>query len=408
MKHIESSPDVLLSIVIATHNRANYAVHAIKSILSINSRSLELVVHDTSTNDLLLIDVQPFLTDCRLHYQHCADRLSMTENHNRALAMARGEYVCVIGDDDTVSFEVIDAVEWASRNNIDAISPNVVANYAWPDFRSKTFGAGHSSRIYINKFSCDVAFISTEAGLKDALETACQGTDGLPKIYHGIVKRSVMERIRSEAGNYFFGVSPDVSGALAIALMTKSFAEVDYPLTIPGAAGNSNTGRSAMNAHRGKLEDDPHIKPYKDLVWPELIPKFFSVETVWGQAAYETLGKLDASRLDSFNFIALYSTCLVNHPDYRSEIFKALTVYKNAFHLTAASVYGRLAWSVMKLVIAKTSRLAKRALKPTAAGGRFFVPNIENVFEAGGALKTFLDQKGISFRSGLKPPGPDS
>src|SRR3989442_1324408 len=134
----------ILSVVIATHNRSNYAIHAAKSVLSIASESIELIIHDTSTDGKLLTEIEELKKDSRLQYHYCDVRLSMTENHNRALSMAKGEYICLIGDDDTVSFEILDAVQWAIQNNIDAISPKVIANYAWPDFLSKNFGAGHS------------------------------------------------------------------------------------------------------------------------------------------------------------------------------------------------------------------------------------------------------------------------
>lgn len=392
----------ILSVVIATHNRSEYAVQAVKSVLNIESELIEIILHDTSTDGKLPLNIKPQLYDGRLHYHHCDDRLSMTENHNRALAMAKGEYVCLIGDDDTISFEILDAVEWAIKNNIEAISSKIIASYYWPDFRSKTFGAGHASRLYLNNFTSNIAANDCQLSLKISLKTACQGTDGLPKIYHGIVKRSVMEKIKSKAGDYFFGVSPDISGAIGVALMTNSFSLLDYPLTIAGGAGNSNSGRSAMNAHRGKLEDDPHIKPYKNLMWPELIPKFFSVETVWGQAAYETLSKLDSEKLKLFNFIHLYSVCIINHPTYYKEIFNALNYCKNNSEKSTRKIFYQFFLCVMDLSFKKIIKLTKRALRPTAAGGLFFIPSIENIFYAGEALKNYLNEKGLSLRKMLQ------
>ncbi|MHC5879375.1 hypothetical protein ACYT69_10660, partial [Streptococcus pyogenes] len=64
---------------------------------------------------------------------------------------------------------------------------------------------------------------------------------------------------------------------------------VDLPFTMPGASGGSNTGRSAVNKHKGDLSKDAHMRPFKDLQWPAVLPRFFSVETVWAHAAWETL-----------------------------------------------------------------------------------------------------------------------
>jgi glycosyltransferase involved in cell wall biosynthesis len=137
----------LVSIVIPTHNRAQYAFSCIESLLRINSDTMEVVVSDTSTTDALQsrvesLDLQSYKTT--LNYFRPEESLDMTGNHNSAVAAARGKYVCLIGDDDTVTHELIDAAEWADKNNIDCLSPKVVSNYAWPDFRSLSFGTGQA------------------------------------------------------------------------------------------------------------------------------------------------------------------------------------------------------------------------------------------------------------------------
>ncbi|MGH7745853.1 MAG: glycosyltransferase family 2 protein, partial [Candidatus Dormibacteria bacterium] len=124
-----NEPDImksqpLLSIVIPTHNRAKYAVHAIPSILNNLQGRIELIVHDTSDSNDLEFFVSGIL-DKRLIYRHTDQKLSMTENHNRAMELARGEYVCLIGDDDNVSPEIQSATEWAKIKGIDVLSPNV-------------------------------------------------------------------------------------------------------------------------------------------------------------------------------------------------------------------------------------------------------------------------------------------
>lgn len=92
------------------------------------------------------------MADPRLVYRHAGARLSITDNHNAAMALS-GEYVCLIGDDDGVNPEIIDAVRWAKANGVDALTPRIVANYCWPDFRTATFGARHASRLYVGRIS---------------------------------------------------------------------------------------------------------------------------------------------------------------------------------------------------------------------------------------------------------------
>ncbi|MBI6660525.1 glycosyltransferase, partial [Pseudomonas carnis] len=142
-----SNVDYLVSIVIATHNRSKYAIPCIESLLSIGSSEIQVVVHDTSNDVCELAAWAGQSADSRLIYVHWADRLSMTENHERALKLATGEYICLIGDDDTVSSYIIDIANYAKKQNIKMLTPKVKAAYYWPDFRTKNYGAAHAGRI---------------------------------------------------------------------------------------------------------------------------------------------------------------------------------------------------------------------------------------------------------------------
>ncbi len=274
---------------------------------------MELVVSDTSTDGVLEKLVRegehPPCADPRFKYLRPADRLDMTGNHNFAIGAASGEFVCLIGDDDTITEDLILAAQWARENDIDVIAPKVMSNYVWPDFRSRIFGAGHAGRLYLPSRIGSVHIRQSSASVTEALLNAVQGTDGLPKIYHGIVRRSILEKARELSGAYFHGSSPDVSGAIALALCGDKFVEIDYPLTIPGASGGSNTGRSAMNQHKGKLGHESQTKAFEIAGWTEGVPRFFSVETVWAHAALETIAKISPVVLPRFKFARLISVC---------------------------------------------------------------------------------------------------
>jgi glycosyltransferase involved in cell wall biosynthesis len=124
----------LLTVAIPTHNRARYAIPTIRSILAIPRPDLEIVVSDTSTDGELatfMTDKQNIWTnDPRLIYFQPQEKLDMTGNHNSALARAKGEFICLIGDDDTIVEDALVAAAWAKENDIDLIAPGVVANYA--------------------------------------------------------------------------------------------------------------------------------------------------------------------------------------------------------------------------------------------------------------------------------------
>lgn len=368
----------LLSVVMPTHQRARYAVHAVRSVLAIASPSLELVVHDTS-DDASLAEPMAAIDDARLRYVHCREPLSMTENHNRAIALARGRYACLIGDDDSILPEALDAAAWADAHGVDAIAPEVVANYAWPDFRSRAFGAGHAGRLYLKRRWGAAARRDARADLLAALDRAALGTDGLPKIYHGLVARTVLERLHARGGAVFHGTSPDVSGAVGVAATIGHYLWVDHPLTLPGASAGSNTGRSATGTHVGRVEEDPHTRRFRDLAWPDVLPRFVSVETVWAHAVHATLAAIEPALLPRYRMARLYGTCLVRSPAWREPIVAAARTWARREGVGAAALWSRIGAEALAEASRRALLLGRRALRPSAAGGRLYADRIDDV-----------------------------
>ena len=395
---------LLLSIVIPTHNRAKYAIYAIKSILKIESNDIELVVTDTSTNDLLqeMLKKDALLEDKRLKYIRPVDKLDMTGNHNAAVSHATGEYLCLIGDDDTITEELIDVAKWALENNIEIIAPNIVANYAWPDFKSITFGNKHASRLYIPRKVKGISYHDSVSAYRGALKNAAQGTDNMPKIYHGLVRHSVLEKLKQVSGNYFWGSSPDVSGAVGLALCSTQFVVIDYPLTIPGASGGSNTGRSALKQHTGKLSSEDQTKTFVEKGWSVGVPKFFSVETVWAHAAIETIQRINPATVSDFNFAKLLAVCKVLHPEYLKEIVTAEQEVILAYQLMPSQFHAAIKKGIWHYRIKRLFYIIRRALRPTASGGRLFIPNLQTVEETPPALENYLKSKTWEVKDFLK------
>jgi hypothetical protein len=391
----------LLSVAIPTHNRARYAIPAIRSILTIPSPDLEVVVSDTSTDGelaaLMADKTNAWASDPRLNYFRPQEKLDMTGNHNAALGAARGEFVCLIGDDDTIVTDALVAASWAKVKAIDLIAPNVVANYVWPDFKSRFLGDRHASRLYFARRMGGAVVVDSKVALASALKNATQGTDGLPKIYHGLVRRTVLEKIREISGTYFHGSSPDVSGAIALALCSNSFLIVDYPLTIPGASGGSNTGRSAMNTHKGQLSQESQTKGFETGGWSFGVPRFFSVETVWAHAALETIRRIDTQQVSAFNFPRLLAICQVLHPEFSSEIQRATPEVEGILECDSNALSGIVRNEMHRYRWDRALRFAKRLSRPTAAGGRTYVSNLSTVAAAPDALAQHMARLGMNW-----------
>lgn len=391
---VSANSNYLVSVVIATHNRSRYAIDCIRSILEVASECVQVAVHDTSSDACELKSWASEVVDSRLRYAHSSERLSMTENHEKALRLAQGEYICLIGDDDTVSKRIVDVAMFAQANNIHIMTPPVKATYYWPDFRTKFYGDKHAGKVYLDNFSGEVTYINLSDRLELALSQACQGTDRLPKLYHGLVHKSIIEKIRqANDGVMLYGTSPDISASVSICLVGgKNYCEIDFPFTMPGGSAGSNSGRSALGKHKGDLKTDPHLAPFKNLIWPDEIPKFFSVETVWAHAAWETLKHSKSQdEFNRFGLSRLYALCLFNHWDSRRYTFTAWRASRQA----SQSNNTMLKLSVDFATVASSHVLSriKRLANPSPSNGREVVCVVPTVYEARKNLDENLDIK---------------
>src|SRR4030042_4335622 len=99
----DTSSSPILSLVIPTRNRAKYAISCIRSILTISSPRLEIIVQDNSDNDDLERMVRTSIHDSRMRYNHTTEHLDAIQNFEKAMEMAGGEYISHIGEDDSVN-----------------------------------------------------------------------------------------------------------------------------------------------------------------------------------------------------------------------------------------------------------------------------------------------------------------
>lgn len=394
----------LLSIVMPTHNRSQYAYHAIRSVLQING-SLELVVTDTSTDGLLeaLLQSRPF-PDERLRYFPIRKPSNITENYNAAVSHAKGEYILLVGDDDTITPTALDIAAWARENRVDAISQTVSANYAWPDFKARFVGSGHAARLYFERRAPFLERHSSRVAVRNGLANAGQGSDGMPRCYHGIIRRAVLESFKAKAGSYFFGSSPDVSGAFAVAVSTEEYWETNFPFSIPGASANSNTGRSATNKHKGNLEGEAQTAAFTKNGWSEGVPRFFAVETVWAHAAIETLLRIAPQLHKEFNFALLLGRCLYAHPEYRAAIEEAILGAANILGVEPSRLWQDALRERNRARRQRLTHLARRIMWPTAAGGRPHIDDLPDILEAQCALSGVLESSRADFLQLLKKP----
>lgn len=311
----------ILSIVVPTRNRADYACSAIRGILKINDPRIELVVQDNSSSDRLGLWIEQNIQDNRLRYSRIESPLSFIENFNAALALAQGEYVCVVGDDDCVSPEIVTAVEWGKALEVDAIVVKSNVEYMWPDTASAStlFTDLTDGVLFIREENWGAGRVDVECELRAHFKNGgVYFLDrNLPKLYHGIVHRSCLNAIRDRTGRYLGGLSPDAYASIAISCVAKKVVYISYPLTIPGACRVSGSVIEGLTKkHSRCLENAPHFRYRGPYTWSALVPPIYTVETIWadsGQAALDDMKRKDLVSLCNQKRLIAY--CLVQNPD---------------------------------------------------------------------------------------------
>jgi hypothetical protein len=293
----DGSPRPLLSVVVPTRNRVPYAQSAIESILAIDDRRLELVVQDNGDTAELESWVMARRPDSRFRYNHTAEPLAFVHNFDRAAAMATGDYVCFIGDDDGVNPEILEAAAWAKGMQLDALAIRPSAHYLWPGaaLPATLFTPPADGVLSLTRYGSSVRFADPEAEVVALMRNGglyYLDTD-LPKLYHGLVHRRCLEAIHARVGAFFGGLSPDTFASLAVACVAVTVAVVDYPLTIPGSCPVSGSFvEGVLKTHSKALEDAPHLRHRGDYRWCALVPRLYTAETLWVDSSVAALGAM--------------------------------------------------------------------------------------------------------------------
>lgn len=339
------------------------------------SARVELVIYDTSDDDGLGSQLESWSGDSRLVYHHTPASGAMADDFDAALCHATGEYVCFLGDDDGINPEAVAVLEWASAEGVDAVWNRPLADYYWPDVAVHPRLMPFAGNLYVRPFCGGLTYHDAECEMRRCVRRAAQRyyETGLPRVYHGFVKRRCLEEVRARTGAYFKGLSPDVYGALAVANFTTRLCSVDYPLIMGGTSAWSGAGSSSARKHKGRLEDAPLLKGKQDYHWSDVVPRFYSVQTVWADSALAALREVGREDLVAeFNLPLLMALCVSHHPDYLGATLRAFPHTCRALGVAmpygAAMVLGSaLADLTPKLIRRVRRRLGRAPVGPSPA-----------------------------------------
>lgn len=323
----------LLSIVIPTKNRYETLLPVVRSILAfVKQEDVEIVIQDNSDNRRL---ADSFFrnqdNDSRVKYYYIEDPISIQENTNAAIGNANGKFIVFIGDDDLVSPYIYDIVKFINKKDIDCLIYNP-AYYWWDtvEFKKENFFYKKKALWIPKNISLKLQKKDSKKELDFVLNRGGVSYFKLPRLYHGIVRRDILERVKEHAFSFVPGACPDIALSAAIALVNSTYFFINYPVTIFGASKNSGGGMSARDAHYGKIEDMKFLP--SDILerWDKSMPEIWSAHTYYANSLIEVLNAFGIER--RIDFEEFFGSMLAYEPNLKHYILPKLrSRYGNDF-----------------------------------------------------------------------------
>lgn len=278
----------LLSIIVPTKERYKYLKPLISLIKNFNSTEIELVIQDNSYDNSEIIEFIKNISFNHIKYFHHIEKLTTVQNFDKAVLNSTGEYVCFIGDDDGVTRNVLECVKWMKKNKIEALRSRKPTNYLWPDAIVNSNNK-YTSVLSYQEHKLVYEYLKPEDELKKVCKIGMQNLGLMPKLYHGIVRRDILNKIHKIGGTYFPGAAGDMANAVALSFIVRNYAVVDFPITIHGSSKMLGGGIVRKQQEMAKLAEVDFIS--KDVIdnWEKSIPPIWHTCFVWPESATKAL-----------------------------------------------------------------------------------------------------------------------
>lgn len=383
-----------ITIIIPTHNRQNYAAVAVRKIADLLPDA-QLVVSDTSADDRLrgmLLGVAG-----NVEYIRPDHPMDIVSHFEFALNHARGQYIMFLGDDDCIGPGIMEVARWANRSSVDAVisyGATFLANYFWPGVRSKYYGNAYSARLFVHSFSGKARRIDPQAARRDVLRDLGRGLGSMPRIYHGLVSRDLIERVRGRFGTLFGGVSPDIYSASLLSELAVNVWQVDFPFCLPGGAPPSTAGTGAARSDMASLAENPHTAAFSDLRWDATVPAFYAPYIVWAYSLKRAVDHIGKAELKP-NLARLYAISLMKNREQSALIDAAFAAAREQGYEVDRVAIAR---EVAREAVFQAKRLGARLWSPRAGGRAQRFSDLPDVGAAYDQLQRHIDASGITLQ----------
>jgi glycosyltransferase involved in cell wall biosynthesis len=230
------------SFLIPSKNRLELLSHAVESILRQDYKDFEIIISDNASEQ----DYSGFIKkigDDRIIYSRSLMPVSVTQNWNNALKLASGDYILMLGDDDSLTpnflphvFDLLsemgqpDILYFASYHySYPNVIPSASKGYL-ADVRNSEFFKGKDSPFRL---------------LRDQAQQAAKAIFDIRYTFgfnsqHFLFRAGFLDEISaSSIGSIFQSPYPDTFASAVSFLKAKSIVVIPYPMVIIGISPKS-------------------------------------------------------------------------------------------------------------------------------------------------------------------------
>jgi len=227
--------------------RETYLQWAVRSCLDQDYPNFQVLVSNNGGASSVR-DVISDFGDSRIRYIETDRLLPMAVHWEFAISHATGDVLTIIGDDDALMPAALKRLNdiFLQNQDIECVT-HYPGQYFWPDYPEPSY----RNRFSVKQGTEILEIVETKPVLRRVTEfRAWYGQ--LPFLYHGFLKRTVLERIRASQGLIFKRTAPDIYSDLLLAVVMDRYARFDGCLTFGGQGARSNGANFLLNNEEGK------------------------------------------------------------------------------------------------------------------------------------------------------------
>lgn len=259
-----------LSVVIPTHNRLHLLKDAVETVRRQSSTDWRIVLFDNASADPIRSFVEG-LSDDRIDYHRSDEFLPVTESWNRAIDLADGDYVVLLGDDDGLLPGAIDRLrDIASRfDDPDVIYGNIFQ--FWHEGVAPWRRAPHVVDVRHGFFFVDrdepfrLSGEQVRRAVEGSLDFKINFSFNSQAFFYS---RAFLKRLAA-SGPVYRSPFPDYYIANVALVSSASTIIVPKPLAVAGVS-KASYGFTMYNDEQDKGDKLLNIKYERDSVYPQI------------------------------------------------------------------------------------------------------------------------------------------